>query len=175
MGMTQGLGPLVLLLAVSVGAAGSVVVLREEPEPSDLADLNHAKHIEFELECVMCHAGVEEHARAGVPSVEVCMECHEGDTAEDLGGTRNARLIVEHLEAGEELWWPRLYGLPDHVVFSHRRHVVFGEIECAECHGDIAKTTTLPEEPVWRTLSMDGCMECHERRGASLDCLACHR
>lgn len=171
----QGLGPLFLLLVVSLGAAGSVVALRDAPQPSDLATFNHAKHVEFEIECEMCHTGVKQQARAGVPSIQICRECHESDSADDLGGTPNARLITAHLESGEELWWPRLYRLPDHVVFSHQRHVVFGEVECETCHGDIARTTTLPGEPVRRTLSMDGCLACHEAKGADVDCLACHR
>ena len=176
--MAQGLGPLFVLVVVSMGAAGSAVVLRKPSAPAApvvTADFNHARHIEFGVECAECHVGAEEQARAGVVSITICTECHEEDSIEDLGATPNARLIQEHIETGEQLWWPKLYTLPDHVVFSHRRHVIFGEVECATCHGDIAETTTLPSEPVWRTLTMDGCMECHERAGANLDCLACHR
>jgi hypothetical protein len=46
---------------------------------------------------------------------------------------------------------------------------------CQECHGDM---TTL-DEPVTRSqitgLDMAACMDCHDERGASNDCLICHK
>ncbi|MHC4547608.1 MAG: cytochrome c3 family protein [Planctomycetota bacterium] len=163
-----------LLIALVAAAAGLLLTGASKPSDTPVADINHAVHIARDLECVDCHVGVETHAVAGVPSIAICAECHE-DAEDAIGGTENGKRILDHVVAKKELWWPQLYSLPDHVVFSHRRHVALGKIACETCHGDIASTTTLPEEPVPETLTMDGCMDCHARSGADQDCFACHK
>jgi len=170
----QSLAPLALILLLAVAAASGFVAGGEDAVDDPLADINHAIHIERDLECVDCHTGVEEHAPAGVPGIKICEDCHD-DPEDAIGRTANGKWILDHIQRNEELWWPRLYALPDHVVFSHRRHVTLGGIACDRCHGNIASTTSLPDKPVRKTLTMDGCMDCHTRTGADLDCLACHK
>jgi hypothetical protein len=48
-----------------------------------------------------------------------------------------------------------------------------GRIDCRVCHGDFDETTAPPRRPLV-TLTMDGCMECHEKKRADNDCLVCH-
>jgi hypothetical protein len=156
-------------------ATGGAFVAAGRPAPeSTVADINHSIHVERDLQCVDCHQGVESRARAGVPGIAVCAECHD-DPEDAIGRTENGKSILDHIRRREELWWPELYALPDHVAFSHARHVAAGKIACARCHGDIAAATSLPGEPEGAALTMDGCMECHARSGASSDCCACHR
>lgn len=172
--MLRSLAPLLLIAILAAATGAGFVGALRDPADSPVADINHAIHIERDLECADCHTGVATHAAAGVPGIKVCAECH-GDPEDAIARTENGKRIVEHVRTGEELWWPQLYDLPGHVVFSHRRHVKLGGIACEKCHGDIAKTTTLPEEPVEETLTMDGCLECHARSGVSQDCFACHK
>jgi hypothetical protein len=82
--------------------------------------------------------------------------------------------LEKYAEAGEEIPWVRISSLASHVYFSHQRHVVLEEIQCATCHGDIAETVALPDRPA-KAFTMDFCMDCHEASQATLDCLACHR
>lgn len=173
--MWRQLAPLLAVLLMAVLAAGALVAATKPPPRMAVADISHALHVERDVACPDCHTGVETHAEAGVPSITICVDCHEGESAEELGGNANAALIAAHLESGEELWWPSIYRLPDHVVFSHRRHVVAGEVSCEECHGDVKGATTLPVALMPGVLTMDGCLDCHARRGADLDCWACHR
>lgn len=167
--------PLLAVLGVAVLAAGGLVAATQTPPDDPVADMNHAIHLERDLACVDCHQGVEKEARAGVPSILICVDCHEGDSAETFGGGPNGEMLADHVERKEELWWPALYQLPDHVLFSHRRHVVFGKIDCARCHGDMKSRKTLPAEPIERTLRMDGCLECHAESNVTQDCWACHK
>jgi hypothetical protein len=173
--MWAQLAPLLAVLLTAVLAAGVLAAATEPTRGMHLADISHALHVEHELTCLDCHTGIESHERAGVPSITICVDCHEGESAEDLGGGANGDLIAAHLERGEELWWPGVYVLPDHVVFSHRRHVVLGKVSCEECHGDVKGATTLPIALVPGALTMEGCMDCHASRGADLDCWACHK
>jgi len=171
----QQLAPLAAVLLVAALAAGGLVTATRPPPADPVADINHELHLSRDIACVDCHQGVEKQARAGVPSILICVDCHEGDSAETLGGNDNARMIADHLERKEELWWPALYQLPDYVLFSHRRHVKLGGIECARCHGDMANRTTLPTQPNRSVLTMKGCMACHAEHGATQDCWACHK
>jgi len=169
----QSLAPLLLVVAVA-GGVGALFSGARPAEGEPLADINHAIHLDRDLECVDCHVGVQTHAAAGVPGILICVECHE-DEEDTMAETPNGRRILDHILAKKQLWWPQLYKLPDHVVFSHRRHVALGKIACDTCHGDMASSTTLPDRPVEATLTMDGCMDCHTRKEAELDCFACHR
>jgi hypothetical protein len=170
----RSLAPILGPILLAVGAAGSWISATGDRDAYRVADINHAIHIARDLECVDCHVGVETHAAAGVPGIAICAECHD-DPEDSIRRTENGKRILDHISRNEQLWWPQLYWLPDHVVFSHRRHVSLGGIACETCHGGIASTTTLPEEPVETTLTMDGCMDCHARSGADLDCYACHK
>lgn len=173
--MWAQLTPLLALLLLAVLAAG-VLVAATKPGPDELlGDINHALHLENDLTCVDCHTGVESHSSAGVPSITICVDCHEGESVDDLGGDSNAALIAGHIERNEEIWWPKAYELPDHVLFSHRRHVVLGEVPCKECHGDMEQATSLPVAPIESTLTMEGCMNCHSTHAADLDCWTCHQ
>ncbi|MEW6488009.1 MAG: cytochrome c3 family protein [Thermodesulfobacteriota bacterium] len=160
---------LAIFLVATLGAwpAHSLVFRRAVTQP---IAFNHRLHVEGNgLECVECHVYVLTQTFAGLPSLERCLECHETavtDSAEE-------EKIRELAARGETLVWKRLYEVPDHVYSSHRRHVVAGGIDCAECHGPVAATTRPPARPL-RALTMDFCMDCHRRRGASNDCLACH-
>lgn len=158
-----------VLLAIGAGAAPMAFAVFGGSISQPIA-FNHKLHVEDNgLECVECHIYVMTQPFAGYPGVDKCLECHEEaqtDSAEE-------EKIRQTAAAGEELVWNRIYDVPDHVYSSHRRHVVAGELECAECHGPIADATSPPSRPL-NDLSMDFCMDCHEQRGVTNDCIACH-
>jgi len=181
--VVRDLAPLFGVAVVSVVLAGGFASAdAARTDGPAVADFDHAAHLNRGVECADCHVGVEEdamQARAGTPSIEICAELCHGDfdeeTTANLAASELGRLMVEHVASGEELWWPQAYWLPHHVVFSHRRHVAIAELECADCHGEIASSSSLPREAATDVLTMDGCMRCHESHGASNDCFACHR
>lgn len=130
---------------------------------------NHRIHVENDMECEDCHAYFKEYAFSGRPSLEICMACHE----EPQGEGDEEKKLMEFIKAEKEIEWKRLYRVPEDVYFSHRRHVVSGNIECRTCHGDIGNSTRPPSRPL--KMTMDDCMKCHEENEASNDCIACHR
>ena len=54
--------------------------------------------------------------------------------------------------------WRRVHNLPDHVYFNHAQHVVAGEVECEQCHGQVDKMEVLSQHA---PLSMGWCINCH--------------
>ncbi len=80
------------------------------------------------------------------------------------------RLTAEVL-AGRTIQWTRIHRVPDHVFFSHERHLAKG-VACSACHGDVA---AMALDHQAKQLNMGFCMECHRQQQATVDCLACHK
>jgi hypothetical protein len=126
---------------------------------------NHARH--QGLACAVCHRGVEVQAQATLPGTEVCAKCHAGAPA----GVDSSQWT--NLQRGTANWI-RITTVPEHVLFSHRRHVKVAKLDCSSCHGDIGQRTT-PARRAPVRLDMITCRGCHTQQGASEDCFACHR
>lgn len=162
---------LVALLGVLlVIVAGVAFSLLNRPIEQPIA-FNHRLHVEdLGSDCTDCHLYAMTGVRATIPNIEVCADCHaeaQTDSAEE------ARL-VGYIESGDPIPWQRLYWVPDHVYFSHRRHTAIGGIECDTCHGPMSEASApMPRPSVGVT--MNGCMDCHEQTGTSNDCLLCHK
>lgn len=160
----------ILLAVLLLLAVGVAVSLAPTPVSQPIA-FNHRLHVEdVGSECTDCHLYAKTGVRATIPNLELCADCHEEAQTE----SPQEALLVEQIQANEPIRWRKVYWVPDHVFFSHRRHTAIASIECETCHGDVGAR----EEPVTRRevrLSMNQCMECHDEAGASNDCLLCHR
>lgn len=137
---------------------------------------NHRIHtVANGLDCESCHEGVMKSARAGIPRVELCMGCHEGDITTNKAAEPWIATLRQHAKAKKELAWVRLYHLPRHVYYSHRRHTAIAKLDCAVCHGEIGKSERPPVAPIGKTLDMKNCISCHEKHAVGNDCAWCHR
>ena len=98
-----------------------------------------------------------------------CATCHTGED-ENPG----AKAVRDYVSENKPIPWKKIYNVPDHVYFSHRRHVALAKLDCAVCHGDMSKA----EAPVTRQavkITMERCVDCHDKMKVTNDCLACHR
>lgn len=128
---------------------------------------SHAHHVsEIGLDCQLCHVYARRSPVAGIPSVEVCAGCHR----QVLSDRPEIQKLLAFWEEEKPIPWLRVHDLPDHVRFTHKRHVLAG-VDCAACHGDVARMHIAVQV---ESLSMGWCVTCHERHGASIDCLTCH-
>lgn len=155
---------LLLLAGVALGACQRASPI-EQP-----IQFSHKAHIDAGLTCSVCHETIEQAAAAGVPSLDTCMTCHQGT----LTDSPEEEKVRQFAERGEPIPWRRIYDAPDHVYFSHRRHVVAARIGCGECHGAVETLVVPAAYPLVRQ-SMDWCLACHAKRGATTDCVHCHR
>ena len=107
----------------------------------------------YKIPCMYCHSTAEKSKHASVPSMNVCMNCH---------------LVVKpdspHIQKLKELYagnkafqWVKVHDMPDHVYFSHARHVQRG-VQCETCHGDVARMDRVTQVT---KLSMGWCLDCH--------------
>ncbi len=141
-------------------------------KPEQPIKFSHKLHAgDNEIACQYCHSSVEKSRHAGIPSVNICMNCHKGiQKGPQYGETEIAKI---YQAAGFDpskgsydqskqnpLKWIKVHNLPDHVYFNHSQHVVVGKIECATCHGDL-KTMTVAEQKA--PLTMKWCVDCHRK------------
>jgi hypothetical protein len=153
--------------ALTLTVAAAWMLSLPPPAVTQPLAFTHAKH--DALACAVCHRGVDIAARAAIPQGDLCLKCHA--TAPRIAG---AEALWDPIAEGQPIDWVRLTRVPDHVMFSHRRHVTLGGLECESCHGDIGRRPVpAPSAPV--RLDMDACLSCHRRERASEDCAACHR
>jgi hypothetical protein len=145
--------------------------LNIRPKPEQPIEFPHKIHTfdEIGIRCEDCHSGVKTGPRAGIPSINLCMSCHDAIGAP---GDPRIQLLRAHAERGQDLAWQRVYGFvqESHVRFNHAPHIR-ASVECATCHGDLS-TMTVAERAVNHTMGF--CIDCHKQRGASNDCLTCH-
>lgn len=133
---------------------------------------NHQIHVqENDMECTDCHIYAKTNARATIPNIEVCVDCHSDEPMTD---SEEEQKVIDYIERGERIPWVKIYRVPTHVYFSHRRHTTLGQIDCVTCHGNVAEMTTPPDRPQLPT-DMDTCIECHEQNQIGVDCTRCHR
>ena len=128
----------------------------------------HKTHLEKKAVCADCHESAEKGPIAGIPSVKTCMICHS-QIATDKPLIKQ---VTGYSEKGIEIPWQRVYGFTReaHVRFNHAPHIR-ASVDCATCHGDLAKQT-VAERVVDH--SMGFCVNCHRQKSASNDCLTCH-
>ncbi len=135
-------------------------------------EYNHKIHIEVaELSCTDCHINVENMPRATIPNIEICQACH---SEEPISESPEEVKLLKYISEGNLIPWQQIYKVPDHVYFSHQRHVTIGELGCSLCHGNVEDMTEPASYPVW-TPTMDNCIDCHKQNKVTYDCLACHR
>ncbi len=153
-----------IVVAVGLGACAGPPAI-EQP-----IQFSHKKHIEQDIECADCHQNFATATFSGLPTTELCMDCHEDDSSDDPEMIKLLAFAAE----GRNVPWQRVYAVADHVFYSHRRHVAVAELTCSQCHGAIAETIAPPSYPLVDQ-TMDWCLQCHEERGVSSDCIHCHR
>ncbi len=110
-------------------------------------------------DCLYCHHTAEYSKTAGIPSLNVCWNCHAIVREGTNSGKFEINKIVEaHEVTKKPIKWIRIHNLPDHVFFSHAQHVGVGKLECKECHGPVDEMNVVRQ---YSDLSMGWCLDCH--------------
>jgi Cytochrome c7 and related cytochrome c len=162
-----------VLLAVVAGLAAGLIVLYELPldsspaSPEQPLPFSHRVHAGTnQISCEFCHRSVRTSPAAGIPALATCRACHLY-IAKDRPAIKT---LLEYWQRQEPILWVRVHTLPDHVYFPHMMHLRAG-LACSDCHGAVATMETLTRVA---PLKMGWCLNCHQKRGASVDCWTCH-
>lgn len=149
----------------------------EHYKPEQPIKFNHTLHAgkadkgNLAINCQYCHSSAEKSKHAGIPSTNVCMNCHkavsEGRSPEGTAEIQKIYKAIgwdgkEFTGKEEPIRWVKVHNLPDHAFFSHAQHVAVGKLECQECHGPIDEKMDVAEQ--WAPLTMGWCIQCHNEK-----------
>ena len=132
-----------------------------------------------QIECKYCHSSARVSKHSGIPSLNVCMNCHEyiaeynGEEDLENGYTRDfytneIKKLYSAVGWDEEnqvytgntkpVKWVRIHNLPDFVYFNHAQHAQVAKIECQTCHGPVEEMEIMYQ---YSPLTMGWCIDCH--------------
>ncbi|TXE18171.1 c-type cytochrome [Psychroflexus gondwanensis] len=178
-----------LLLAVAWGGYGFLMQVGVDQgyEPIQPIHYSHRIHAgENQIECKYCHSSARVSKHSGIPSLNVCMNCHK-QIAEVAPETATEEYSKEFYDneiqklyeatgwdtstqsyTGETkpVKWVRIHNLPDFVYFNHSQHVAVGGIECQTCHGPVE---TYEIQKQYAPLTMGWCINCHRESNIKVE------
>lgn len=167
---------IVLLSVIFLGSAGWKGMwetgVHTGYQPIQPIKFSHQLHSGInKVDCQYCHSGAFTSKNASIPSLNVCMNCHnyvkasekyDGKTSPDIMKIYNALDYNEDTQVygtnTKPVEWIRIHNLPDLAYFNHSQHVSVAGIECQKCHGPIQ---TMEEVYQYSPLTMKWCINCH--------------
>lgn len=127
--------------------------------PDQPVKFSHKIHAgDNKIDCKYCHHTAEYGKSAGIPSVNLCMNCHIIVREGSHSGRFEITKVLEAYDTKKPIEWVRLHNLPDHVNFSHAQHVGIGQVDCKQCHGPVEEMDIMRQHS---DLSMGWCINCH--------------
>ncbi|WP_341652976.1 c-type cytochrome [Blattabacterium cuenoti] len=159
-------------------------------KPEQPIYFSHKIHSEInKIDCQYCHSSAKYGKVSGIPSVNVCMNCHitiheyNGDYLEKgksrdeynkeiqkiykaIGWDPETRKYSKKIHP---IQWVRIHNMPDFVYFDHSQHILTGEksikklkkvnLVCNACHGEVQKMDTVEMS---NDFTMEWCISCHK-------------
>lgn len=138
------------------------------------------------IDCNYCHSSARKSKTSGIPSLNVCMNCHKtisevADVTQaegnEFGVDYNAEIQKLYLAAGWDestqaytgdvrpVRWLRIHNLPDFAYFNHSQHVTVAGIECQKCHGPVEEMEIMEQ---FAPLTMGWCINCHRETNVNM-------
>lgn len=140
-----------------------------------------------QIDCKYCHSSARVSKHSGIPSLNVCMNCHrniaEYNGEEDVENGYTKDFYTKEIKklyaavgwdetnqryTGETqpVKWVRIHNLPDFVYFNHAQHVEVGQIECQKCHGPVQEMEVMYQ---FSPLTMGWCITCHRETNVNVE------
>ena len=152
-------------------------------QPIHYSHLIHAG--DNQVDCKYCHSSARTSKQAGIPSLNVCMNCHKsiGEVAEATATEEYSKEFYDKEIAklydavgwdpatltytGETkpVKWVRIHNLPDFSYFNHSQHVTVAGVECQTCHGPIQEMEIVSQNA---PLTMGWCINCHRETNVNI-------
>ena len=143
-------------------------------QPVQPIKFSHQLHAGLnKINCQYCHSGAFTSKIASIPSLNVCMNCHNYATASQKYDGKTSPEILKIYTAldynettkvygnnTKPVEWIRIHNLPDLAYFNHAQHVSVAGIECQNCHGPIQNMDEIYQ---FSPLTMKWCINCHKQ------------
>jgi len=138
------------------------------------------------IDCKYCHSSARVSKHAGIPSLNVCMNCHK--SIAEVSDTTATPEYSKAFYDGEikklynavgwdqdnqkytgktsPVKWVRIHNLPDYAYFNHSQHVTVAGIECQKCHGPVQEYEIQKQ---FAPLTMGWCIKCHRETDVKME------
>lgn len=138
------------------------------------------------IDCNYCHSAARVSKNAGIPSLNVCMNCHK-NISEVSDTTATAEYSKEFYDkeiaklykavgwdkdnqkytgVTQPVKWVRIHNLQSFVYFNHSQHVTVAGVECQTCHGPVQ---TYEIQKQFAPLTMKWCIDCHRKTEVKME------
>ncbi len=164
----------ILIIGAVVGSvkgwnALASIGIQQGYTPDQPIKFSHKLHVgQNKIDCRYCHSGAEKSKNAGIPSPNLCMNCHKYVKKGPKYGTEEISKIYaaigwdvdkqQYTGKQKPIQWTRIHNLPDLAYFNHSQHVKVGGVACETCHGPVAE---MEEMQQFSPLTMGWCIQCH--------------
>ena len=144
-----------------------------------------------EIDCKYCHSSARVSKTSGIPSLNVCMNCHKSISEVADASNPNSSVTEEYSKefydgeiqklyeatgwdpatqsyTGETkpVKWVRIHNLPDFAYFNHSQHVSVAGVACQECHGPVEEMEVMYQ---YSPLTMGWCINCHRETNVKME------
>jgi mono/diheme cytochrome c family protein len=158
-------------------------------EPIQPIHFSHKIHAgDNGIDCKYCHSAARVSKNSGIPSLNVCMNCHKNIS--EFQGDKDSTYVEHSKEfyTGEiqklysavgwdkanqkytgtqkPVKWVRIHNLPDFVYFNHSQHVSVAGVECQTCHGPVETFEVMKQHS---PLTMGWCINCHRETDVKVE------
>ncbi|MGH2665899.1 c-type cytochrome [Flavobacterium sp.] len=140
------------------------------------------------IECKYCHSSARVSKNAGIPSLNVCMNCHKNIS--EFQGDKDSTYVdytkeyytaeiqklydavgwdkttQKYTGKQKPVKWVRIHNLPDFVYFNHSQHVTVAGVECQTCHGPVQTFEVMKQ---FSPLTMGWCVNCHRQTDVKIE------
>jgi len=141
-----------------------------------------------QIDCNYCHSSARKSKTSGIPSLNVCMNCHKtisevapetlAEGTNEYGVDYNNEIKKLYAAVGwdddaqaytgeeKPVKWTRIHNLPDFAYFNHSQHVTVAGVECQTCHGPIEEMEIVEQ---FAPLTMGWCIDCHRTTNVQME------
>ncbi|WP_136466044.1 c-type cytochrome [Flagellimonas onchidii] len=179
-----------LLLASAYFAYGWLMQIGVDQgyEPIQPIHYSHRIHAgDNKIECKYCHSSARVSKTSGIPSLNVCMNCHKSiykvadetlAEGQKIGVDYNKEIQKLYKAVGwdeeeqeytgetQPVQWVRVHNLPDFAYFNHSQHVSVAGVECQTCHGPVEEMEVVYQ---YAPLTMGWCINCHRETNVKME------
>ena len=155
-------------------------------KPIQPIEFSHKVHAgDNAIDCQYCHASAKHSKTSGIPSSDVCMNCHKfiNEYKGDLYGGHDKAFFdgeiakvqqaagwdktqFAYTSQGKGIEWVRVHNLPDFAFYNHSQHVTVAGLACQTCHGPVEGMHRVEQ---FSELTMQWCVDCHKTTPVKLD------
>jgi mono/diheme cytochrome c family protein len=181
---------ILLLLTAGYFAYGWMMQIGMDQGYAPVQPIHYSHRIhagDNQIDCNYCHSSARKSKTSGIPSLNVCMNCHKNIA--EVAPETQAEGIEYGVDYNQEIkklyaavgWdeatqnytgetqpvkWLRIHNLPDFAYFNHSQHVTVAGVDCQKCHGPVEEMEVMEQ---FAPLTMGWCINCHRETNVNME------